>query len=420
MQIIFFIRQFPTLSETFVINQVIDIKKRGHEVFIMAEELTDGEAIHRSVLENGLLGHCYSEPIPRNYFKRYLKLFLLLTRKRKSEEIKFLIRSLNFFRYGRSSFNLKNFYRLYPVLQINHKAADVVIAHFGSEGVFATNLMAMGLFGRARLITAFHGIDVHPSKKINAAFYKKLFSTASLVTANTCFTKQQLLKLNCPENKIRILHEGLDTQYFRRRREEKLSGRQKTTIAFVGRLVDFKGADKIVPVVKLLKRRIDDDFRMLVIGGGPLMSSIQKAVVDNNLGNTVVVKGRLIQSDIIRELSRSHIFLYPGRRDKNGREENQGLVLQEAQALELPVVCSDIGGMPEGIIDGQTGFLLEENDLEGFVEKLEYLIKNPETARAMGKEGRQFVINKFDTKVLGDKLESFINEICLGYLHHRQ
>lgn len=410
MQITFFIRQFPALSETFITNQLIELKKRGHEISIVSEELLDGHLVHESVRQHDLLSHAHSEPIPRNYFIRYLKAFRLLLRQ-KGASRRLLLESMNWFKYGRSSFNLKNFYRLFPTLQLDHRNTDVVFAHFGSEGIFAATLMEMGLFPEAKLITAFHGIDAHPSKKVNPGFYRKLFATACLITANSSYTKQQLLNLECPPAKIRILPEGLNTNYFKRHAEAKSV---PITIAFVGRLVAFKGADKIVPLIKTLKSRLHIPFQMVVVGDGELMPALQQAVAEEHLEDTILLKGRLLQSEIIDELSKAHVFLYPGRITPDGRQENQGLVLQEAQALELPVVCSNIGGMAEGVIDGETGFLLAENDLEGFVDKLEFLIEHPEVAREMGKKGREFVVRNFDVQVLGDKLERLLQEAASG------
>jgi colanic acid/amylovoran biosynthesis glycosyltransferase len=79
-------------------------------------------------------------------------------------------------------------------------------------------------------------------------------------------------------------------------------------------------------------------------------------------------------------------------------------VLQEAQAMELPVVVSDVGGMKYGLIDGKTGFVVKEGDVEGFVKNVERLIKHPELKIAMGLSGRQFVIQNYDNHTLLDSL----------------
>jgi colanic acid/amylovoran biosynthesis glycosyltransferase len=88
----------------------------------------------------------------------------------------------------------------------------------------------------------------------------------------------------------------------------------------------------------------------------------------------------------------------------NGRAENQGLVIQEAQALELPVLVSDAGGMAEGVLEGITGYVLPQKDVEAFVDKIEYLATNPSIRKRMGSAGRKFVEDNYDSQLLAEKL----------------
>jgi colanic acid/amylovoran biosynthesis glycosyltransferase len=73
--------------------------------------------------------------------------------------------------------------------------------------------------------------------------------------------------------------------------------------------------------------------------------------------------------------------------------------------LELPVVTSNAGGIPEGLIEGKTGYVLEQRDMNGLSNKLEMLMQDPNARKKMGVEGRNFVIKTFDINPLGRKLE---------------
>jgi colanic acid/amylovoran biosynthesis glycosyltransferase len=99
----------------------------------------------------------------------------------------------------------------------------------------------------------------------------------------------------------------------------------------------------------------------------------------------------------------SDIFLYPGI-TFNKRGENQGLVLQEAQAMQLPVLISDAGGMQEGVTDGVTGFVLPENDILGFVRNIELLASDSLLRKKMGEAGRQMVTEKYNIDLLNIQL----------------
>jgi colanic acid/amylovoran biosynthesis glycosyltransferase len=99
----------------------------------------------------------------------------------------------------------------------------------------------------------------------------------------------------------------------------------------------------------------------------------------------------------VRELlEASHVLLHTGIHAADGRVENQGLVLQEAQSMEVPVIASDIGGMPEGLRDGETGFLAPQRDVAAIADRIRCLYADPERVVRMGRAGRRFVEGRYD------------------------
>jgi colanic acid/amylovoran biosynthesis glycosyltransferase len=141
-----------------------------------------------------------------------------------------------------------------------------------------------------------------------------------------------------------------------------------------------------------------------MVGEGLEFETCRAYILEHQLSGHINLLGPLSQEQIKAVMALSDVFLYPGIIDNNGRCENQGLVIQEAQAMALPVLISDVGGMTEGIIDGQTGFVVKAHDIEGFAEKLEFLMIHPKEKHAMGQTGRQFVVDHYDNKILGKKL----------------
>ena len=77
---------------------------------------------------------------------------------------------------------------------------------------------------------------------------------------------------------------------------------------------------------------------------------------------------------------------------------------QEAQAMELPVIVSDIGGVSEGLIDGVSGFLIKPKDIESITSKILFLINHPEELPKMGSAGKKFVKNKYDKPIISKKI----------------
>lgn len=96
----------------------------------------------------------------------------------------------------------------------------------------------------------------------------------------------------------------------------------------------------------------------------------------------------------------------PGITDTNGRAENQGLVIQEAQAMEIPVIVTSAGGMQYGLIDGETGYVVDQNSNIDFADKIEILLKDNELRQQMSLAARQFVIKNYDSKYIINQLEA--------------
>ena len=81
--------------------------------------------------------------------------------------------------------------------------------------------------------------------------------------------------------------------------------------------------------------------------------------------------------------------------------------------MELPVIVSNVGGVSEGMVDGQTGFLLEEKNIEKIAEKIVYLYSNPEERLKMGKAGRAFVEDKYSILLSTKQLITYYNDIII-------
>jgi len=264
-----------------------------------------------------------------------------------------------------------------------------------------------GYFANTGFVTSFHGVDISP-KLISEypSFYKNLFKEVDLITVNSEYTKSLLQKISSL-NKVRMLPVGLDTSYFKK--SEKIKNKN-FTILFVGRLVEFKGPIIALKIINEIIRRGYPDVKIKIVGEGELMNDLLNYINQNKIEKNVELLGALPQKRVKQLMDTSDLFLFPGIQDNNGRAENQGLVIQEAQAMELPVVISDAGGMKYGILDGETGFVIKEKDIDAFADKIEFLVNNKNKRLEMGKNGRAYIIENYDSVILGDKLvEYYIN-----------
>lgn len=405
-KIAFVVNHFPSVSETFIQNQITDLVDRGHEIKIYAFTERKLKVIHHAVERYKLIEKTtYFQFQGGSGIKRLAWLFLFVIK-----NFRFLVAATNFkifkpralrkaIRSHSLSLSVAHF--------LNSTGFDIVHAHFGQRGLVVANLIAQRMVANFKFVTSFHGYDLNPlfvnRYKLE---YKNLFRFADAVTVNSKYLEGILLSVCHNPKNLTLLPESLKTEQYRKESIEINRAPSHFTILFCGRFVEFKAPDLAVRIVDILvnKRRCKN-VKLRVIGDGRLRRDLEDLINKLALSDHVFLLGALSQEGVIQEMNKAELFLLPGIHEKEtGRAETQGLVVQEAQAMELPVVVSDAGGMKYGLLDGTSGFVIKEGDIKGFADKIELLI-NDETLRAkMGKAGRNFVVSNFDTKILGDKL----------------
>jgi colanic acid/amylovoran biosynthesis glycosyltransferase len=396
LNVAFFVTSFPTLSETFIANQIIALQNSGHKVTIFSKERAAGDKVHQMIVDAGLLAKTfYLCDLPKT---RVAKIRLLITQlfKNISAENLRMVFHAAFKKDSRLSV-----YELIPFL--DKPEYNVLHAHFGPNGVYVAELKKLGLFKHSKFITTFHGYDLHPDYGKNRK-YQYLFVCCDRFTVNTKYSRKLLVELGCDEKKIEVLPVGLNSSKFKRNNSES-DDNGIFKLLFIGRLVEFKAPDLFIEICRLLKERTRLKFSATIIGAGPMLENLKKLNEGFALQDQVAILEGATQEEIHSFMNKVDLFVFPGI-TINGRAENQGLVIQEAQAMELPVLVSDAGGMAEGVLEGITGYVLPQRDVEAFVDKIEYLATNPSIRKQMGSAGRKFVEENYDSARLTNKLKS--------------
>ena len=124
--------------------------------------------------------------------------------------------------------------------------------------------------------------------------------------------------------------------------------------------------------------------------------------------------GGLEEDEILEVYRKAHIFVLPSVTASDGDSEGQALVLQEAQAAGIPVVSTFHNGIPDGVLNGESGFLVPERDVDALAEKLEYLIGHPEIWPEMGKCGREFVEKNYNIRRLNRRFAEIYQQLVSG------
>jgi colanic acid/amylovoran biosynthesis glycosyltransferase len=326
--------------------------------------------------------------IPRKMWKRFLYLPLLFLTNFIRSPL-FTLRAFSAKKYNSAAINLKN---LYFLKYFHHKTYDVIHCHFGQNGLTGAFLKDCCL-GK-RLIVTFHGTDITViPKKYGENMYQHMFESADVITAGSRFVKNKLIQYGCGADKIQIIPMGIiikkkpEADYF-------LS---------VGRLVEVKGFSYSIDAFALLAGEFDN-INYYIAGNGPLYDSLNKKIIELGMETRIFLVGEKTDVELEALFHHALAFIIPSIRASDGAEEGQGLVIQEAESYGLPVIGTNIGGIPDGIISGKTGWIVPEKEITAMYEKMAFLITHPDTRREFGEAGRKFVYQNYDNSILSQKL----------------
>jgi colanic acid/amylovoran biosynthesis glycosyltransferase len=295
----------------------------------------------------------------------------------------------------------------YQRLLAAHRPA-LIHAHFGIEGVYALPLARrLGI----PLVTTFHGFDAtlstaalltSPAWANYPLFRGRLARQGDLFLAASGFIRERLLAMGFPAARTHVHYIGVDCQAIQPRDPAE----ETPIILHVARLVEVKGAQYLIRAFARLAERFPT-VELAIVGDGPLKTSLQSLAKSLGLADRVRFLGALPHAQVMEWMRKAAMLVLPSVRTSTGRVEGLGMVLLEAAATGVPAIGSRIGGIPEGIADGQTGFLVPEKDPEALAQRLAELLDDRVLRLRMGAQARAFVLERFDIRRQTEKLEAF-------------
>ncbi len=392
--------QFPRLSETFVLEQAAGLARRGHDVSVLSFHRPREEDLHAAAGEHDLDRRVRCFDMPRGAAGRIAAAPLraaALTGRGISPR-----QCLDAQRFGAEVRSLRLLYAAAALASDPPEPFDVIHCHFGNLGAVGVALRELGLL-RGPIITSFHGRDVtrYPSRR--PGVYDELFRLGDRFLVNSGFTAGKVVAMGCDPAKIDKVPVAFDTHQipFRPR---TLEPGEAVRLVCVGRLVEKKGHEFAIRGIAELGDA-SPRVELEIIGGGPLRGRLRRLIRMLGVGDRVTLRGPQPPERVREAYDRGHLFLVPSVTDRHGDHEGQGLVLQEAQASGLPVIATRHNGFPEGMIDGETGFLVPERDPAAIADRLRWLIQNHDRWPAMGEAGSRFVRSTYDRRFQNGRLE---------------
>ncbi len=379
--------RFPKLTETFILYEIIALEEQGVKVEIFpllrektavthkeAQELTDRAHFHPFLSLKILAAHWH---YIRRDFTNYIKII--------REVLTGTFGSRNFF-IGALGILPKSVLFAYEMEKLG---VEHVHAHFATHPTI-TALIINRLTSIPFSFTA-HGSDLHVDRRM----LDKKIQAASFVTTVSSYNKELMVAETGEKDreKIHVIRCGIDTKLFFP--TEKSPDDRPLQILCVASYEEVKGHKYLVEACKILLDK-NINFECHLVGYGPLRDSIEKLINDLNLKDKFHIHGGLPRDKVLDLLARSDVFTLPSVPTKQGKREGIPVVLMEAMASGLPVISSQLSGIPELVDNGETGILVEPRDTDGLAKALMDIQKEPTKKIALGKEGRVKVINEFD------------------------
>ena len=288
-------------------------------------------------------------------------------------------------------------------------------AHFAPDGTLAIPL-AKRL--KLPLIVSFHGSDITVDElygfvKMRSWRTYKLYllrksllrKAASVFLVPSMYLYRKALQKGYPKDRLRLVPHGVNTRIFHPAPEKVEHGR----ILYVGRLIERKGLPYLLNALAPLSRNFSH-LRLVVIGDGPKREEYER-LAERLLPGRVQFLGVQPRERVREEMQRAYIFSMPSITMPSGEAETFGLVYLEAQASGTPVVAFASGGVPEVVVNKETGYLLPERDVDGLTRSIEFLLKREDLRHEMGISARAWVEKRYDLRKTNAVLEGVYDDI---------
>ena len=395
--------RFPSLSETFVYNEVIKLRERHVNivVFSIHRPTSDSVSSETRVLTQDTF---YILPLrviefamAHLYFLlvkpfRYLHLILIFVIAKHLTDMRKMRRTLCHFLEA-----------VYIANESRKKSIPHHHAHFAT-GPASVAMFVSILNGTTFSFTA-HAMDLFRDKLL----LKEKVRLASFVISISQYNKHTLLR-ECPDadaEKIKIVRCGVDLRKFQPRRPSR--GKEIRLLS-AGRLVEKKGLAYLIHACKVLKAR-GHKFKCVIIGDGPDRTLLEQLARDLDLEEDVSLVGGIPHGSVRDYYERADIFVLPCVIAEDKDQDGIPVVLIEAMAMELPCVSTRISGIPELIENMVSGLLVESRRVTELAHAIEELIKNEHLRIELGRNGRLKVNQDFSIEDSSEQLAKLFSSL---------
>ncbi len=379
MKVAYILNIFPKISETFILNEILEMQKKGVTIEVFAYKDEKENTVHPGAKEvtvrylrkvgffENLFSHFYwIWRAPKNYLKTWSLVI------KNGEGIRQVFIS-----------------ELHDTVVVDRAKPEHLHAHFGDE---CSNLAMLirSLSGVPFTFTT-HSYDIFEHKYDNWKIKSRLAKKHVTISE---YNKNYIVdRLDVDERDIAIVHCGIDFSKI----PAQVQPRSRNLIVCIARLHEEKGMDVLINACRCLKDQ-KIDFECLIAGEGPAREVLEKQIKQQELKQAIRLLGNQTHDEVFELLKQAKIMVLASR------SEGIPVSLMEAMAFRLPVIATRICGIPELVEDGQSGFLVPPNNVEVLAGRMKELLENEMLQKTFAENGYRKVHEGFDLKKETDKL----------------
>jgi phosphatidylinositol alpha-1,6-mannosyltransferase len=289
--------------------------------------------------------------------------------------------------------------KFWPLVMLSFWCAGLIRALRQPPGVVVCGHVLLGpvccflawLFGTP-LVAFVYAYEIRAPRMRRIAGWTLRRST--MIVGCSEFTRRAVLEHGVPPERVAVIHPGADSRPSEAPRTSAATGRGERIILTVSRLGElYKGHDMAIRAMPLILAR-EPRTRYVIVGDGPLRPYLERLAASVGVAEAVTFAGEVSNEALDGWYARADVFTLLSRESSiDGSAEGYGLAFVEAGAWGKPVVGGRSGGIPDAVVDGVTGLLVDPTDLTAIADTLLRVLSDADLAQRLGDEGRRRALN---------------------------
>lgn len=387
MNVVYYLQSFPTLSESFVLNEIYELEQNGHNVAVCALNNPEEDVIHEEFEELD---------IPINYVPTLS--YKGITALASVKTIHPRILKGSFYRAPLKQ-HAKNLFRAKECINFVDSLdwePDHFHSHFAALSMFGAQYVSD--YYQVPFTNTAHAFDLY--REPIGTYTCKLLQRVDRIVTISEYNREYIRENFAPETPIDIVRAGI--------RPEKFTPTDETEpnrILTVARFVEKKGLSYALEAVNLATEKLPK-LEYHIIGSGELKSDLVKKVEQLGIDENVVFFNNVSDQRLVTELDEARCFLLPCVVAESGDRDGIPVALMEAMAMKTPPVSTTVSGIPELVDHEENGLLTEPRNPEATANALVSLLKNDSEWTAYADCARKKVAAEFNIATQAERLEA--------------